>query len=468
MRLKLISGTALAISLSLTGCSGGESSSTSSSSGSIGGTATGARSSSSSGSTAASSGSRSSSSSGTSAATSAGTSAGTTGGTSAGTTGGTSAATTGGTSAGTSGGTVAGSSSGGSTGTTATTSNPTVTGSTGSTGSGSTGGTSAGTTGSTGSTGSTGNAGQIDTDCGTAHTACNDGQHCNRFTRQSGLPYYICTCDEGDSSTTPATPDTCDGNLNGKTICDSVTSECRAPRDFEDANLNATTEEELCDVGYTPVNFGTRADPDLRCIQTCTTGTDCSAVMTYCLPDVLTTTLPDGGSGGSEGACVYNICGPNRVTGVYPDGGDVADGGTIPDPSGQWFSACDSAGTGDGTCIPLTGDDENNNGNPDDYSGICFRNGNVTNFSAQCSGFFGQVSGACTAGSLCLGSGEPANNPDRFPTALCVPSCNAGTGYIDGGLVTTCPSVQGQPTTCGPFSVTIDSQTAEVTFGFCQ
>lgn len=364
-------------------------------------------------------------------------------------------------------------SSSGSTGTTAsnatTTTGTTTTGTTttGTTTTGTTGHTTATTSSSTGSSGTTGpGPGQRDTDCGaTAHATCHPGTHCQNFQLTATKSVYACGCSFDDGGTSCLENDVPGTPSSGKIVCDRPTFDCRFARDFEQPSFGSVPTTALpdggqggtlpdggfdiskaCDANYFPIGDGQGGS---ICIGNCSTSSDCSSNFTFCRQGGLSITQnpTDGGPSYTIDAgsyCDYNLCGPDLTKTV--------DGGSVPDPKGQYFAACDatagandtSPGASDGFCDPLPGQTT-------PYIGICWRNGTGA-LGAQCSGLFGPNAGSCASGEICLETGIPpgvVGQAGPIPTAECLASCNASTST---GPQKTCPTVGGTAQTCHPFS----------------
>lgn len=125
------------------------------------------------------------------------------------------------------------------------------------------------------------------------------------------------------------------------------------------------------------------------CVQTCTTTADCSSLTQSC--DTTT------------GECGTNECGPDAGTAYY--------------------SACDSSGTDDGVCLPVS-----SGGRNPTTTGVCLETGDAGAY-ATCSTSRG-ADDICGAGTYCVAIGG---------SSACLPLCTvtAGGGGFGGGGTTT-------------------------------
>ena len=159
-----------------------------------------------------------------------------------------------------------------------------------------------------------------------------EGQTCQVFGAGTNIgAYNACACNyvgEFLSDGGNGAVDSCANNLDGTTVCDPFTFQCRAPRDFEPCNLNKNSSAPACDPNmYTCVQFELYpdggGDGGQECLQVCPAPTDCTANNTTCSPNQLMGELADGGVV-NLGACVASQCGPKDVP--YFDGGVWAAG----------------------------------------------------------------------------------------------------------------------------------------------
>jgi hypothetical protein len=257
------------------------------------------------------------------------------------------------------------------------------------------------------------------TDCGGTHQVCTQGESCGEYNAAAGGTYFACGC-------TPSSGESCmdscgeanggDGG-SGLTVCDSVTLQCRQPRDLEPVFVYATSIGDSCAPGYGVIEGDAGGIP--TCSQPCNVDLDCAANFTFCANGpVNAQALPDGGDLASQhsGHCDYNFC--------HPSGGGTDVGFYSPCPIG-------SSVTEEGICQPV----------PDGtggYYGICLRNGPQDAGSA-CGGLLGPRSDSCVAGDVCAVSNEPSNPCSPQQTSYCLPVCNGNAPDAGPFFTAYCP-----------------------------
>jgi hypothetical protein len=139
--------------------------------------------------------------------------------------------------------------------------------------------------------------------------------------------------------------------------------------------------------------------PPLSCLEITPTG---EAAEWECLNTcTVTANCPDIDDSCQSGVCWTNFCGPNSLADGGSDGID-------------YYDPCDSAGTGDGTCLPYEVNDE-------EY-GFCEGAGALPAGAEACGERLldGGTADLCSFGSICV----LADTTDR---TFCAPLCASGT-----------------------------------------
>jgi len=237
----------------------------------------------------------------------------------------------------------------------------------------------------------------------------------------AGLPVVGTACTLG------STPDPCASAGLACTIVNTDTS-CQLPGELSpclDAPGCATTTPPLfCEPGYKLNN-----NPVKLCVFHCSVTADCPNVVTNC----------QSNSQVSSKVCFVNFCGP---------GAPIANGT-------DYYGACNSVGTGDGTCVPYNG-----SGSP----GFCEAAGPVAAWQ-PCSDLRpdGGTSDLCASGSTCVIFPVPGAAPKSMCAPFCAPTgasvsgpaCGAGetcfsAGSVDFGFcLTDCGGGQSCPAPTG-------------------
>ncbi len=159
-------------------------------------------------------------------------------------------------------------------------------------------------------------------------------------------------------------------------VCDPFYRACRSPFEYESCLVGGPACQPIPDSNASTICVGLLAgnQTTFLCLQPCSTTSDC-------VDPTMTCTNVLGGQ-----ACFTDV-------------------GCI-----DLFQACDSSGTGDGTCIPFT--------YPDQVQGQCWQG--FADGGPGCA-IYGnrQNGGLCPVGEYCLGG-------------LCQPYCNAGTEDTPG------------------------------------
>jgi endoglucanase len=177
---------------------------------------------------------------------------------------------------------------------------------------------------------------------------------------------------------------------------------CRLPGEFEPCLTTPGCASSTTQCLALPV-FGS------RCAQICQTTSDCISAFARCALV------------GTTDVCVPNTCGP----------------GSNPPNGSSYFAACNSAGTGDGTCIPISTD-----GGP----GLCLAAGSSTGGDCSLSREDGGTS-LCASSSVCF---EDPNTAQAGCLSICDP---AGNGPSCGAYASCWPALSTAGVcinSCGP------------------
>ncbi len=253
-------------------------------------------------------------------------------------------------------------------------------------------------------------------------TVCKQGQDCvDLATGNRNTPNAVCTCVSYKISggQEVANSDTCapyglvcgtesGGPLDGE---DWTISECKKPGAKQDCNPTIG-----CDGDLECVSLNLSSGQVNWCLEKCTTTADCSNPIDECATNI--------------GHCYYNFC----------EADPPAQG--QPKDRTPYFKPCNSAGTGDGMCVPLNGGS--------DSVGVCFQTGTAPE-GGECDpdaerGDDPNNIGLCGQNELCFGVVPDDQDPTKTK-GLCRPLCNAapaGTASPAAGCATgECFSISG-------------------------
>ncbi|MFN7131663.1 MAG: hypothetical protein ACK4N5_06245 [Myxococcales bacterium] len=229
---------------------------------------------------------------------------------------------------------------------------------------------------------------------------CQQGQACvNLTTGRIGenIAGGVCTCvgyKVNSNGQEVADSDTC--GPYGK-VCDTDSD---GPAEGEPWTANATCKlpgekQECiptvgCEAGLQCETLQGGGGTFSMCLRKCATTADCPSLLDKCEPNL-------------GGFCFYNYC-ARPATGTGQD-------------RAQYFKPCNSTGTNDGTCVPLSGQT--------DTIGICFQNGTVA-AGGECDPAANRQAPdkLCGANELCFGVMPDAADATKT-RGICRPLCNA-------------------------------------------
>jgi hypothetical protein len=259
-----------------------------------------------------------------------------------------------------------------------------------------------GSTGTSSGTGTTTGGSTTGGTSGTGSTGSSSGG-------DAGLPGL------GQSCSQSTTPDPCRAFGLACNQLDDGTVSCQLPRELQPCCVSGSCSDAgvLADPGCAVADPPLHCQPGFLsggvavnlCVNLCTVTADC--------PDVVTTCQ------GSPKLCFLNFCGP----------------GSSPTNGTTYYGACNSGGTGDGTCIPF---------NPTGSPGFCAASGPVALWQ-PCSDARpdGGTSEVCASGSTCAVFPVSSGPPKTLCAPLCAPTgatvsgppCGAGETCFSAGSV---------------------------------
>lgn len=242
---------------------------------------------------------------------------------------------------------------------------------------------------------------------GTSHSASGSSSSSSGSSGASGKPQVNTPCTPPSGTAT----DPCLADGAGLACNENSTytaTVCTLPQEFQTCvpGINCATESPALVCQSITFSDGTSM---YECLNNCSVTTDC--------PD------PDDTCQGT--ICYTDFCGPDSL----PDGGSINAGGL--------YAPCDSEGTNDGTCLPLS------------YAGVtygvCEGNGTLGTDATGCGdrGSGGSASTLCVSGTVCVYSNSDGAS---FCSPLCAyssppngPACSSTTTCESlGGLFGDC------------------------------